>query len=90
LDKPYLRLPYWPHIKPVILHPGLPKAGDRRISLANRFYPEKCKERSPSTSFPIDYVIDTKNKRLIKFKKSKVIDVQKIDREFWIYPENIE
>jgi hypothetical protein len=90
LDKPYLRLPWWPHVKPVILHPGMPKAGTKRVPLENRFYPAKCQKRAPMFPFPLGYVIDTKNKLLIKFKDSEVIDKQKIDQEFWIYHEDIE
>lgn len=90
LEMSYLRLPCWPHIKPVILHPGMPKAGEKRISLKNRYYPEKCQKRNPTLTFPMDYVIDTKNKLLIKYKNSEVIDEQRIEQDFWIYHEDIE
>jgi hypothetical protein len=134
LDKSYLRLPWWPHVRPIILHPGVPEAGVRHIHLANRFYPEKCKKRASHLSSSPDslpffwektmvplleaytfiiarddnikkaenklkglqkkviagYVIDTKDKLLIKIKNSEVIDVQKINQDFWIYNEDIE
>jgi hypothetical protein len=90
LDKSYLRLPYWPHVKPVILHPGMPKAGKKRIHLKNRFYPAKCQYRPPLSPFPLGYIIDTKNKLLIEIEDSEVIDKQKIDHDFWIYHEDIE
>jgi hypothetical protein len=93
LDKSYLRLPWWPHVKPVILHKALPMAGTGRSPVPvrgnlKRFYPEKCRERTEQFSFPADYVIDTKNGYLLKFENDTLIDSRKITREFWIYPED--
>lgn len=92
LDKSYLRLPWWPHIKPVILHPAIPVAGGHRVSFPQnnerkRFYPEKCEKRTVPYYFPIDYLIDTKRQLLLKVDNSSVIDVKKIQQDFWIYED---
>jgi hypothetical protein len=89
LDKSYLRLSFWPHVRPVILHPGFPKTL-KRIPLKNRFYPANCQTIPPLSPFPLGYIIDTKKKLLIEIEDSEVIDEQKIDQEFWIYHEDIE
>ncbi len=91
LNKSYLRLPWWPHVKPVILHPELPSP-QRRPLIAERqnrkrFYPELCQQRSTPYYFPIDYVIDTKNSLLIKIENQQLVDVKRINQQFWIYPE---
>jgi hypothetical protein len=95
LDKSYLRLPWWPHVKPVILHPGLPIAGGNRIHLTERdnkkrFYPEKCQKKTALLYFPPDCIIDTKRYLLLKIKNSDIVDRQKIKQDFWIYHENTE
>jgi hypothetical protein len=87
LDKSYLRLPQWPHIKPVILHPGFAK-DSKRIHVRNSFYPERCQKRAPIYPFPLGYVLDTRNKLLLRSDDSGVIDIQKIDQDLWIYPED--
>ena len=93
LDKSYLRLPWWPHVKPVILHPGLPMAGGGRSPLPERnnkkrFYTEHCRKKSIPFYFPSDYIIDTERRLLLKIQNSQVIDVQEIQQEFWIYQEH--
>jgi len=95
LDKPYLRLPWWPHVKPVILHLGLPTAGGNRISPAEtahkkRFYPEKCQQKNLALHFPPDCIVDTKRSLLLKMKNSEVVNMQRITQDFWIYPEFLE
>lgn len=92
LDKSYLRLPWWPHVRPVILHPGISRAGEHRkpiveIDNRKRFYPEKCTEKNVPLYFPPDYVIDTKRRLLLKIVNSQVVDVREIQQEFWVYPE---
>jgi hypothetical protein len=92
LDKSYLRLPWWPHVRPVILHTTIPKAGAGRapvpeINEQKRFYPAQCRKRTETFYFPTDYLIDTKNGFLLKFKNEQLVDSRKISREFWIYPE---
>jgi hypothetical protein len=93
LDKSYLRLPWWPHIKPVILHPTIPKAGAGRSPIPEknnhkRFYPEQCRKRTEEFYFPADYVIDTKNGFLLKFNNEQLVDSRKISQMFWICPED--
>jgi hypothetical protein len=93
LDKAYLRLPWWPHVKPVILHTALPMAGAGRSPVPERnnrkrFYPEQCRKRTEEFCFPTDYVIDTRNGYLLKFKNEQLVDSKKIGQKFWIYPED--
>lgn len=95
LDKSYLRLPWWPHIKPVILHPGMPAAGVNRNPLTGkdgkqRFYPEGCQKKQFPLFFPPDCVIDTERCLLLKIENSEVVEVKSIMSEFWIYPEDME
>jgi hypothetical protein len=93
LDKSYLRLPWWPHVKPAILHPGLPtvqrKCFITEVENRRRFYPEKCQRKSGAPFFPRDSIIDTRERKLIKIVNDQVVDSRPIDQEFWIYPENI-
>ncbi|GEM_PF-754616 len=93
LDKSYLRMPWWPHVKPVILHPGIPLAGLRSplpdLGSKKRFYPEFCERKKEPLIFPPDWVIDTKRKELLKIEKSRVVEAKPIEQEFWIYPEEM-
>ena len=91
LDKSYIRLPWWPHVKPVILHPEwtrayarppLPEYPNRR-----HFYPERCELRSTPYYFPPDCIIDTKNSLLRKMENSQLVNIRKIGQRFWIYSE---
>jgi len=93
LDKSYLRMPWWPHVKPVILHPGMPVAGNRSplpaIGNRTRFYPEQCRKKQSTLCFPPDYVIDAQEKLLLKVENSRVVDIRPVQQEFWIYPEEM-
>lgn len=92
LDKPYLRLPWWPHIKPVILHSGMPATGRNcyitEIENRRRFYLEKCVRKSVDLVFPRDCIIDTKEKVLLRVVNNQIADIRPIKQEFWTYPEN--
>jgi len=95
LEKSYLRLPWWPYVRPVILHPALPLAGGGRPPLAGkdgkkRFYPERCTRKTIPLYFPPDSVIDTKRHLLLKMKNAQVVDTIPLQQEFWIYQENDE
>jgi len=94
LDKSYLRMPWWPHVKPVILHPGMPMAANDRSPLPaidnrTRFYPEHCRIKQSDLYFPPDYYIDTEKKLLLKVAHSRIADVRPIQQEFWVYPEEM-
>lgn len=93
LDKSYLRLPWWPHVKPVVLHPGIPIAGSNRKPLSEehgqkRFYPGRCTKKEVPLYFPQDCVIDTTRKLLLRIANSRVVDVKTIRQDFWIYNEH--
>lgn len=91
-DKSYMRLPWWPHVKPVILHTTFPEAGIGR-SLINkslhkrRFYHERCRRKTDHMYFPSDHIIDTRKNLLMKFEGRRLIDARQIEQQFWIYPE---
>lgn len=93
LNKAYIRFPWWPHVKPVIIHPGLPAEGSGRhievLEKKPRFYPEKCRHNPGELLFPRDYVIDTKERLLLKVVNNRVVDSSPIPQEFWIYPEDV-
>lgn len=93
LDKSYLRLPWWPHVKPVILHTSLPVAGIGKTPLhetsyKRRFYPERCLRKPGQMYFPPDHIIDTRKKVLMKFEGDRLIAVRHIEQQLWIYPED--
>jgi hypothetical protein len=95
LNKSYLRMPWWPHVKPVILHPLLPNVRVKKsprniINKQRRFYPEKCQKKKDVLYFPRDCIIDTETREILKVEGSEIIDVQSIQVEFWIYPEYFE
>jgi tetratricopeptide (TPR) repeat protein len=94
LDKSYCRYPWWPHIKPIILHPDLPYGGRSchitEINNRQRFYPIKCKPKLNLFLFPPDYIIDTKNRLLLKIINDQITDRKTIKQDFWIYPEDFE
>jgi hypothetical protein len=92
LDKAYIRFPWWPHVKPVILHPELCSV-KRRSQLAEiggrkRFYPEKCTRNTSEFVFPGDCIIDTKEHMLLKHVDGRMVDRIPTNQEFWIYPED--
>jgi hypothetical protein len=93
-DKSYLRFPWWPHIRPVIIHSGLP-SGNRshlltEINSRLRFYPERCTQKKwTDLIFPKDCIIDTKAKLLLKIFNNQIVDQKPVQHDFWIYPENI-
>jgi tetratricopeptide (TPR) repeat protein len=91
LPKEYIRIPWWPHIKPVILHRDIPATGGERPSeeTANRkrLYPDKLQIRTDELIFPKGYVIDTKKQQLKKIKNNTIVDINTIplDVTFWIH-----
>jgi hypothetical protein len=94
LDKSYLRFPWWPHVKPVIIHPGLPGGGTRKllteVNGRKRFYMERCQPKSlDDLIFPRDCIVDTKEKVLLKIVNNRIVDRRPIQQEFWIYPEKV-
>jgi hypothetical protein len=93
LDKSYLRFPWWPHVKPVIIHPGLPMGGTpkllNKVNDRKRVYEERCLPRNfNELIFPRDCIIDTKERILLRVVNNQVVDRKPIQQEFWIYPEN--
>jgi hypothetical protein len=93
LDKSYIRFPWWPHIKPVIIHPGMPSGGRSHlvteINNLKRFYPEKCKYKSDMFLFPKECIIDTDKRLLLKIIDNQLVDVKSLTHNFWIYPEDV-
>lgn len=93
LDKPYLRMPWWPHVKPVILHPGIPRAGNRKplseLIRKQRFYPEWCEQKKDPLIFPPGYIVDTAEKRLIRVEGSRIVETRPVEGDFWVYPEEM-
>jgi hypothetical protein len=91
LNKSYIRNPWWPHVKPVILHPAIPSAGRRynltELNNRKRIYVELCKKKSNQFYFPQDYIIDTRRKLLLKIIDDEIINTKPISQDFWIYPE---
>ena len=93
LDKSYIRFPWWPHIKPVILHPELCSVKKRgrleEINGRKRFYPERCRRNSSDFMFPGDCIIDTKEHMLLKHVDGRMVERIPTNQEFRIYPEDV-
>jgi hypothetical protein len=93
LDKSYMRFPWWPHVKPVIMHPGLLSSRrNPRLNEMNdrkRFYPERCRKNESEFIFPPDCIIDTRQRLLLKYEGNLLVESRPIDQEFWIYPEDV-
>lgn len=91
LDKAYLRMPFWPHVKPVILHPGPTLAGQRRpipaLDNKKRFYPERCEQTHDKLIFPREYIIDVEEKMLVRVIDGSIVEQRPVQEEFWIYPD---
>jgi hypothetical protein len=94
LDKSYLRYPWWPHVKPVILHSGLPFLGRSvhldQIKDRKRIYTDKCMPKSTPFIFPPDCLIDIQNSRLLKIEHNQIVKTIPLPHDFWIYPEDVE
>jgi Nucleotide-diphospho-sugar transferase len=92
LDKAYIRFPWWPHVKPVILHPELCSVKKRsqleEIDGRKRFYPERCRRNTSDFFFPGDCIIDTKEHMLLKHADGRMVDRIPTSQEFWLYPED--
>ena len=92
LGKSYLRFPWWPHVRPIILHPALHPGRERRrideIAGKRRFYPERCKRNMTEFVFPADWIIDTRNRLLLRFEDGRLVDEKPIVQDFWIYQED--
>lgn len=91
LPKEYLRIPWWPHIKPVILHRDIPAPDDKRPSEETgdrkRLYLDKLQIKTAELVFPKGYVIDTKRQQLKKVENNAIVDINTIpiDMKFWIH-----
>ena len=94
LDKSYIRFPWWPHVRPVILHPELCSVKKRaqleEIDGLKRFYPERCRRNSSDFMFPGDCIIDVKEQMLLKYADGRMVDRIPINQDFWIYPEDAD
>jgi hypothetical protein len=89
-----LRFPWWPHVKRIIIHPDLPSGGPPhlldQINNLRRWYDERCEAKNlTDLIFPQDYLIDTKERVLLKVVNDQVVDYRPIQEEFWIYPEKV-
>ena len=92
LDKSYIRYPWWPHVKPVILHPDIPNPSERKhvgeLKKRQRFYPERVHPKSNDFFFPQGSVIDTNKQLLLKPDQGNIYKFP-FKHRFWIYPTNI-
>jgi hypothetical protein len=91
LPKEYIRIPWWPHIKPVILHRDIPASGGKRPSEENgdrkRLYPDKLQIKTGELIFPKGYVIDIKKQQIKKIVNNTIVDTtaKPINVRFWIH-----
>jgi hypothetical protein len=92
LDKAYLRMGWWPHVRPVLLHPGIPTPTSLRppfpeIGTQRRLYPERCQRRQGPLVFPKDHLIDTKSRLLMRLEDNQVVETRPIDQESWVFTD---
>ena len=89
LDKSYLRLPWWPHIDPVILHAEFPAVLIKKPrpcdGAVHMYYPEKWQKRE-GLLFGMDCIIDVKNKKLLKVADGKIASVRDLNVKFYLFP----
>jgi len=92
LDKAYLRMAWWPHVRPIILHPEYPgiKPGHvpHQPGPPDRYYPELCESRTWGSFFPKDVLIDVEKKVLLRRNDGQIIGKIAEDIDFWIYAAN--
>ncbi len=89
LRKDYVRLRWWPHVKPVIDHPDptgegtpahLPGTGQRK-----RFYPERAKiVMPPPGSIPRAAIIDVEEGWLLRRVDDELVRVEPAKTTFWL------
>jgi len=88
LDKEYLRIPWWPHIKPVVEHygfPGTERFGHKSLNEwmgKKRVYSERCRKRTNPLIFPQDAWVDVVKGEL--FFSDNKIKREKLEQMFWV------
>lgn len=94
LDKAYTRYPWWPHVAPVILHPGIPaqsqpflpvkgSAGEPPIHL------DRCAPNETPTLFPRDGGVEVRSATIFRIDQDgHPQPVGRYPGRFWIYSED--
>jgi FkbM family methyltransferase len=93
LDKSYCRYPWWPHIRPVIIHPQIPnpvRETSKEDTNSFRKTMGKCQPKTSGFIFPRDCIFDTSRKLLLKLVNDQIVDIKPLVQDFWIYPEDVE
>jgi hypothetical protein len=93
LGKAYARCPWWPHVEPVVLHPGIPaltqahapvdeSSGRRRVDTA------RCAPNETPLLFPRDCAVDTRTGIVYRIAAdNRLVEVDRYAGRFWIYAE---
>jgi len=87
LPKSYVRYPWWPYEKPVILHPDIPIPWSNKQEVTGplqRFYADICRVKSEELLFPRTSIIDTE-KGLLITKEGDSLKRTRSPRDFWIH-----
>lgn len=94
LDKAYARCPWWPHVRPVVLHPAIPareqpfapvsETAQRRL-----VHLDRCTRNETPTLFPRDGGVETSTGTLFRLDaQGRPQPSGRYDGQFWIYSEN--
>ena len=89
LDKAHLRMPWWPHVRPVIDHPDpVTKTGRARQPVEfdhrKRFYPERAALKlPPEGTIPRWAIIDAEKGRMLEWLDGQFVDAGPFEGQFW-------
>lgn len=88
LDKAYARCAWWIYVRPVIDHPDFPDLGQAFLPIPESqgrkcFYPERAQLPRVNPIFPRGYVIDTKEKMLLRPSGGGLVPIGKFEHEIW-------
>ncbi|MCK6372370.1 MAG: hypothetical protein L6Q83_13800 [Gammaproteobacteria bacterium] len=94
LDKSYARCPWWPHVRPVILHPPVPALGQpfaavREGAGEHVVHLDRCTPNEKPPLFPTDGGVDVRTG--VVFRLSAEGRPQPVGRylePFWVYTED--
>lgn len=89
LPKPYARISWWIHTKPVINHADLPSKSSKFNTMTDsrarkQFYHSLMERRKPATHFPEDCIIDTKQHMVCNLVDGELVPIEPTDQHFWL------
>jgi hypothetical protein len=92
LDKACVRLPWWPHVEPVLLHPDLPALAQPFVPIdessgRRTVYLDRCTPNGTTPVLPRDAVVDVRTGTIGRLLDGKLQPTGRYPGRFWTYPE---